>query len=377
VIDEDVARLFEPFRIGRLELKNRIAMAPMTRSFSPAGVPGPDVAAYYQRRAKGGAGLIITEGTYVGHPSTHADPDVPLFSGEQALAAWRHVAAEVHAAGAKIIPQLWHIGLVETRGTSLAAMEAPRYRPELGQVGPSGMLRPEVVVAPPMTNAVIDAIIDAFATAAVAAKRLGFDGVELHGAHGYLIDQFFWPGTNRRTDRYGSTYAGRGLFAAEIISEIRRRTGTDFPILLRISQWKQQDYAATIADTAQDLAAVLQPSVEAGVDMFHCSQRRFWEPAFADSNLNLAGWVRKLTGKPTMTVGSVGLDTEFIESLTQGKAGTPVAFDRLLSMLAQDQFDMVAIGRAMLADAEWAGKIRRGEIAALQPFHPSVLQTLS
>lgn len=375
--DKDIARLFEPFRIGPLELKNRIAMAPMTRSFSPDGVPGPDVAAYYRRRAEGGTGLIITEGTYVGHRSTYADSDVPLFAGERALAAWKYVAAEVHAAGAKIIPQLWHIGLVETRGTSLAAMEAPRYRPELGQVGPSGLLRPGVSVASPMTTAHIDAVITAFAAAAVDAKRMGFDGVELHGAHGYLIDQFFWPGTNQRTDRYGGSHSGRGLFAAEIISEIRRRLGKNFPILLRISQWKQQDYSATIADTPENLAAALQPSVDAGVDMFHCSQRRFWEPAFPGSDLNLAGWVRKLTRKPTMTVGSVGLDTEFLESLTQGKAGTPVDFDRLLSMLAEDQFDMVAIGRALLADHEWADKIQRGEIAALRPYHPDVLQSLS
>jgi 2,4-dienoyl-CoA reductase-like NADH-dependent reductase (Old Yellow Enzyme family) len=376
-MDTALASLFEPLQIGGLAMKNRIAMAPMTRSFSPRGIPGPDVAAYYRRRADGGAGLIITEGTYVGHEGTYVDSDVPLFAGDEALAAWKHVTAEVHSAGAKIIPQLWHVGLVETRGTSLAAQEAPRYRPELGQVGPSGLLRPDVSVSVPMTIAEIDHVIEAFATAAVAAKRVGFDGIELHGAHGYLIDQFFWPGTNQRTDRYGASYAGRGLFAAEIISETRRRVGTDFPILLRISQWKQQDYSATIAETPEDLAAVLQPSVEAGVDMFHCSQRRFWEPAFAGSDLNLAGWVRKLTGKPTMTVGSVGLDSEFLESLTQGKSGAPVSLDRLLSMLAQNQFDMVAIGRGMLSDPEWAQKVGRGDIASLKPFHPNVLQTLS
>src|SRR5271170_5383725 len=108
--------LFTPFTLNRLTLANRIVMAPMTRSQSPGGVPGADVAAYYRRRAEGEVGLIITEGTYVDHPAAGFDPRVPSFHGEQALAAWRRVADEVHAAGGLIFPQLWHVGMVVSPG---------------------------------------------------------------------------------------------------------------------------------------------------------------------------------------------------------------------------------------------------------------------
>jgi 2,4-dienoyl-CoA reductase-like NADH-dependent reductase (Old Yellow Enzyme family) len=139
------------------------------------------------------------------------------------------------------------------------------------------------------------------------------DGVEIHGAHGYLIDQFFWEGSNRRDDEYGGDLAGRSRFAIELIQAVRAAVGPDFPIIFRFSQWKQQDYTARLVQTPQALAAFLQPLSEAGVDIFHCSTRRFWEPEFDGSELNLAGWTRQLTGKPTITVGSVGLDGEFLQ----------------------------------------------------------------
>src|SRR5271155_3928883 len=107
-----VSALFRPLTLNNLTLANRIVMAPMTRSKSPGGIPGPEVAAYYRRRAEGGVGLIVTEGTYVGHPGAGSYPDVPHFYGEESLAGWKNVAAEVHKADGKIFPQLWHVGLV-------------------------------------------------------------------------------------------------------------------------------------------------------------------------------------------------------------------------------------------------------------------------
>jgi len=149
--------------------------------------------------------------------------------------------------------------------------------------------------------------IAAFARAAGAAKRLGFDAIELHGAHGYLIDQFFWEGTNLRQDGYGGgTLVQRGRFAADILKAVRAEVGPDYPVIIRLSQWKQQDYAVQMARTPQEMEAWLQPLADAGADIFHCSQRRFWEPEYAGSDLNFAGWAKKLTGKPTITVGSVG-----------------------------------------------------------------------
>src|ERR1700679_3818436 len=122
-----VSALFRPLTIKNLTLPNRVVMAPMTRSKSPGGIPGPEVAAYYRRRAEGGTGLIVTEGTYVNHPGAAGYPDVPRFYGEESLAGWRRVAEEVHAAGGKIFPQLWHVGLIPTPDKT--------FRP--GSVGPS------------------------------------------------------------------------------------------------------------------------------------------------------------------------------------------------------------------------------------------------
>lgn len=136
-------------------------------------------------------------------------------------------------------------------------------------------------------------MIAAFAQAADDAKRIGFDGIELHGAHGYLIDQFFWGKTNRRTDRYGGDLVDRTRFAVEIVKACRRAVGPDYPIALRFSQWKSSDYTAKLAETPDELARFLAPLANAGVDIFHCSTRRCWESEFIGSDLNLAGWTKK------------------------------------------------------------------------------------
>src|SRR5579863_7094233 len=142
--------LFTPFVIKGVRLKNRIVMAPMTRSFSPGGVPGPDVAAYYRRRAVGGVGLIVTEGTYIAHPSSGFDPRVPHLYADDALAGWREVVNQVHDAGGKIFPQLWHVGMAYDPTAGLRAL------------GPSGLKKPGVLAGEPMSQADIDAVIEAY-----------------------------------------------------------------------------------------------------------------------------------------------------------------------------------------------------------------------
>jgi 2,4-dienoyl-CoA reductase-like NADH-dependent reductase (Old Yellow Enzyme family) len=374
-----VASLFAPFRLGELSLPNRVVMAPMTRSFSPGGAPGDDVAGYYRRRAEGGVGLILTEGTWVPHPGASNDENAPDFFGEAALAGWRKVVEGVHAAGGRIMPQLWHVGLIRKQ-PSLAHPQGEPAAP--AQVGPSGVTGghgwPLEVDRPPMSLADIDAVIEAFADAAQSAQALGFDGVELHGAHGYIIDQFLWGLTNHRRDRYGGAHADRATFAAEIVAEIRRRTGPAFPILFRWSQWKSHDYDARLADTPQQLEALLAPIADAGVDLFDCSQRRFWEPTFEGSDLNLAGWTRRLTGKPTMTVGSVGLDVDFMTSLfVKGTRPNVVRLDALLRRLEAGEFDLVAVGRALLTDPRWLEKIRDGRSDQIEAFTAHALKSLS
>jgi 2,4-dienoyl-CoA reductase-like NADH-dependent reductase (Old Yellow Enzyme family) len=350
-------------------LENRVVMAPMTRSFSPGGVPGPDVAAYYRRRAENGVGLIVTEGTAIAHPAAVSDAKVPRFHGEDALAGWAQVRTEVHAAGGRIIPQLWHVGMMRKPG------DLPN--PEAPPVGPSGIAVPAGKLTEPLTEAEIAGLIAAYAQGAADAQRLGFDGVELHGAHGYLIDQFFWDVTNQRTDRYGGDVAGRTRFAAEAVRACRRLVGPNFPILLRFSQWKIADFGARLASTPEDLERFLRPLADAGVDIFHCSTRRFWEAEFADSGLNLAGWTKKLTGKPVITVGSVGLDNDLMTAFREGKGARNTSLDVLIGMMEREELDLVAVGRALLADAGWAAKIREGRDGELQPFTLDAMKVLT
>lgn len=360
--------LFTAFENKGLSLDNRIVMAPMTRQFSPNGTPTSDVAGYYKRRAQGGTGLIITEGTTVNDNVATMDANIPQIHGEAALAGWKSVVDEVHSVGGKIMPQLWHVGMARV------AEKAPY--PELPSAGPSGLFKPGKQGAEPMSVEHIEAVIQAFADAAADSQRIGFDGIEIHGAHGYLIDQFFWQGTNQRTDAWGGSMEKRGRFAVEIIKAIRAATSPEFPIVLRYSQWKQQDYTARLAYTPQELEQFLLPLSEAGVDVFHCSQRRYWENEFDNSDLNLAGWTKKITGKPTITVGSVGLNDDFFGAF-RGEGSNTRSVDDLLARLEKNEFDLVAVGRALLQDPNWANKIKHNKTEELKQYSGKALATLS
>ena len=372
-----VAPLFEPVTVGPLHLKNRIVMAPMTRAFSPGGVPGPEVAAYYRRRAESGVGLIITEGTWVGHPGASNDPKVPRFHGMDALTGWAQVCREVHETGAKIMPQLWHIGGAPKSEVAEIYSDEAQREEDNERVSPSGLSRRGVPAGRAMTQADIEAVRDAFVAAAVEAHRLGFDGVELHGAHGYLLDLFFWPETNTRDDVYGGSAGARGQFVAEIVRGIKLQTSADFPVLLRISQWKIQDYGGQNWSSPEELEAFLAPLVAAGVDIFHCSQRRWWEPAFAGSPLNLAGLVKQITGKPTITVGSITLSNDFIASLMEGQTAAPEGLNDLVERVRNHEFDLVAIGRSLITNPDWAQLVASGRMEALRPFAAGALASLA
>ena len=351
---EELAPLFTPFTCGPLSLRNRFAMSPMTRNRSPGGVPGSDVAAYYERRAMANVGLIVTEGVGVDHRSaighgTMGEENVPVMHGEAALAGWRKVVDRVHAAGGKIVPQLWHMGGLRTEGT-------PPF-PDVASLSPETM-----------SEADIAAIIAAFARSAANAQAAGFDGIALHGGHGYLLDAFKWTGTNHRDDAWGGDLLRRARFPAEVVRAVRAAVGPDFPIFYRLSQWKLQDYDAWLAETPEELGVIVGALADAGVDIFDVSTRVFATPAFAGSDRGLAGWVRHFSGKPTMTVGGIGFDKELAASFAQPTR----AIDNLPEVLRRfeaGEFDLVATGRALLMDAGWVLKAQKGE-----PFAPFRLE---
>lgn len=364
----NIESLFTPIKIKSLELKNRFVMAPMTRSFSPNGIPTADVTSYYTRRAAGDVGLILSEGTVIDRVASSNDPNIPRFHGTEALKAWGEVIASVHQAGGKMAPQIWHQGVAQPHASG--------WLPAGPFEGPSGLLNAEKIGGVEMTEADIQKTIEAYAQSAFEAKRLGFDCVELHGAHGYLIDQYFWEGMNKRTDQYGGkTIGARTRFAVDVVKAVRQKVGNDFPVILRLSQWKSQDYTAKNAKTPQELEAWLAPLADAGVDVFHCSQRRFWEPEFEGSNLNFAGWAKKITNKVTITVGSIGLEGDFFNAF-RGVSSEPASLDNLIERFEKKEFDLVAIGRPLISDPQWVQKIRAGRLSELKGFNKDDLGKL-
>ena len=374
--------LFQPLQAGPLSLANRVVMAPMSRYFCPDEVPHQGLVDYYARRARHGVGLVISEATYIPHPSAHSYQAVPRFYGEDALAGWKTVVDAVHAAGGKMFPQLWHTGSFREVGM------APD--PGVPGFGPSENLNAfenTTHVTKPMTEEDIADVIDAYAVAAASAQSLGFDGVELHGAHGYLIDSFFWSETNRRSDNWGGDLAARARFGVELIKAMRWTVGADFPISFRWSQFKQQDYRARLAETPRELEDLLVPLADAGVTIFHASARRYWEAAFRDvSDLTLAGWTKKITGKPVIAVGSVGLGG--VASTAKRAPGetssSSISFadaeldgvDKVEELMARGEFDLIAVGRALLADPEWAEKVREGRLDERTAFEKAHLERL-
>lgn len=357
------AALFQSLRMGSIDLPNRIVMAPMTRNFVADGVLMESGIEYYRRRAAGGVGLIITEGVatslIAGHTAT-----VPHFLTEESRAPWRQVVDAVHAEGSFILAQLWHTGLGRIRDQGFVT-DQQSLGPCDSYLGDDSALagkeswdgNPRVGRA--MSLEAIQATIAEFADAAQAAQELGFDGVQLHGAHGYLIDQFLWDESNRRSDEYGGDIAQRSRFAAEIVAAIRERTGPNFVIGFRFSQWKLPNFYALQAwKNPDELQAMLTPLAKAGVDFFDASTRRYWEPAFEGSPLNLAAWAKKLTGLPSMTVGSVGLNRPLDPSMIDHEAEHQSDLSRLMDMLDSDEIDLVGVGRALIADADWPKIIR-------------------
>lgn len=367
--------LFRSFEIRSLHLPNRLVMSPMTRMGCPGALPDEVNRDYYTERAAGGTGLVVTEGIGVDHPTAVDHSGIPRLDGPESVAAWRVVTDAVHATGGKIIAQLWHVGPLWGANARFdkpnrdELMTRHPMRPS-GLWGTPGVTNysersvarwiPEVE---PMNDADIAESIDAFARSARLAVEAGFDGVTLHGGHGYLLDAFVWADTNRRTDRWGGDLAARSRFPAAVVAAVRRAIGPEIPLFYRFSQHTQQDYKVIKAADPDELGVYLGALADAGADLFDASTRRFDDPAFpglsgADAEVSLAGWARRVTGKPSGAVGGVGIGT----SLREQKAGKPVrAADNIAAVIAamdRGEFDLISVGRLHLADPAIATVLR-------------------
>jgi len=360
--------LFEPFQVNKLILRNRFVMPPMQRGFVDNGAPTQDVVDLYGRCARGGVGLIIGESTAPPHPSGFWFHECCRLD-HNTVDAWRRVVGAVHDGGARFFFQLWHPGAVRV---------VPDDWPEAAQpsLSPSGLIKKGRSNGRAMTGVELLEIIDSYARATEIAIACGADGLELHGAHGYLLDQFLWAETNHRTDGYGGSLAARARFPCEVVRAVRRVVGPDMPLSFRLSQFKEADFDAHICETPDQLGELLGLLKSAGIDIFHMSARRFYQPAWPESPLSLAGWAKQLTGMPTIAVGSVGLSTDLFDNLfdkNDPELEIKATLDRLTAMFGRDEFDLVSLGRALIADPEWVEKIRDGRLDEIKPFRRALL----
>jgi len=333
-------RLWEPFRIGRMELKNRIVMPPMvTRYASDDGSVTERTKNYYAARARGGAGLIIVEATYV-HRNGWAFANQLGISDDKFIPRMSELVDVVHQHGAKIAVQLHHGGRQAKESLSGLQPVAPSPLPMAGGEMPREMMIEEIAET-----------VAYFAEAAVRAKKAGFDGVELHGAHGYLIDQFLSPTSNKRKDEYGGDLRRRARFLLEVIAAVKEAIGDDYPVWCRMDGKEYGVEGITLED-AQQTARLAQ---DAGLVAIHVSA---WgpetptnrtTPTFVSAVIEeLAAGIKKAVSIPIIAVGRI----------------TPEDGER---MLKEGKADLIAIGKAMLADAEWANKVASGRVDDINP----------
>lgn len=349
----------EPLRIGGLQAANRLAVAPMTRVSAEAdGTPTTDMADYYAEFARGGFGLVITEGTYTDTAYSQGYLNQPGLVSERNVAAWQKVTAGVHEAGALIVAQLMHAGALsqgnayrdDTAGPSAVQPRGERM-PEYGGHGPWPTPKE-------MTQEDIDTAIAGFVAAAAKAKDAGFDGVEVHGANGYLLDQFLTDYTNQRTDSYGGPVAARVKLTAQIVEAIRAEVGPEWCVGVRLSQTKVNDFKYRWPGGAHDAEVIFKALTEAGASYLHiASEGRNWiETARLDGGLTITGLARRVSGLPVIANGGM----HDAELSTQ--------------VIGDGHADLVSVGKAALVNPDLPRRLAEGR--ELEKFDHALLEPM-
>jgi 2,4-dienoyl-CoA reductase-like NADH-dependent reductase (Old Yellow Enzyme family) len=368
----DLDVLFTPLTIGKLVLRNRFVMPGMQRGFMNDGAPTPRMVEYLRRCAAGGVGLIISESTSPEHPSAYWQPMMGRLE-PQTLAAWKSVIEAVRAEGAGFLMQLWHPGAMRRVAEGHPLASHPAW-------SPSGLIQSGRPHGHAMTRQDLQELKLAYVRAAQQAQALGADGIEVHSAHGYLLDQFLWAQTNQRADEYGGrTLAERARYPAEIVTAIRAAVGPGFVISFRFSQFKEVDYGAVVAPGPEELEGMLALLRASGVDLFNVSSRRFHRPewpASAHPDYTIAEWTRSMTDAAVMTCGSVGLNVEMFANLFDGEEPSELTLERDLRYLAQrvrqGTLDLVGVGRMHIANNDFVARVREGRYRELVLFNKTV-----
>ncbi|MGW8204722.1 FAD-dependent oxidoreductase [Sphingomonas sp. VDB2] len=359
------ATLLTPGRIGTLSLPNRIIVTAMGVSLAePDGTVGRRLIDYHVAQAKGGAGLIVTGVAGVAWPVGAVQPRQTAISDDRFLPGLKRLVDAVHAAGSRIATQLHHGGLVATHSAGEGhPLWAPAYPPPFKGDFPDYFLPEEMAAfaggsVPQikiLTREDVSLVVRQFVQGAARARKAGFDGVEIHGAHGYLLSSFVSPSTNNRDDEYGGNLAGRARLLLEVVRAVRTEVGPDFPMWVKIDS-RELGKANGIT---LELAVALAPMVEAagadaitvsayhdvGQGKLHSASNIPHEPA---AHLEAAAAIRAAVAIPVIASGRVEID--------RGDRG-----------LAQGEFDFLAMGRKLLADPDLPAKLAAGRIADIRP----------
>ena len=329
-------KVFEPFKLGNLELKNRMVVSAMVTNYcSPDGRATEKFIAYHEHKARGGWGLIITE-DYAVTPTAGGFVRLPGLWEDGQIESHRELTERVHRAGGKIAAQIYHAG----RETSSAVTGVQ-------PVAPSPVKEPSMPETPrELTVEEIHELVEQFGDCARRAREAGFDAVEVHGAHGYLVGAFASPFSNKRSDEYGGTIRNRARFAMEIIRNIKKKCGEDYPVLYRMSAVEYVPGGLEIEES-KVIARLVE---EAGADCIHCSQGVYasTHTIIPPAVFPIAGYVenaaqiKQAVKIPVIAVGRIN-DVEIAESvLESGKA------------------DLVTMARASLADPDMPNKVKEG-----------------
>ena len=328
----------------------------MTRiSAGPGGTATDSMAQYYAAYARGGFGLVMTEGTYIDELHSQGYIDQPGIANDEQAQSWKKVVDAVHAEGVPIFMQLLHAGALVQHNDHVDQAIAPSATQPVGEMAPHYRGAGKFPLPREITLAEIREVPRAFARAALRAIDAGFDGIEIHGANGYIADQFLTDYTNRRNDEYGGPVGRRVRFHCEVVREVKSGLGGRAPFGIRISQTKVNDLSHSWAGGVDDARTVFGAIGEAGPDYIHVNAHHGFEPVFG-SGKSLARLARD----------AVPRDVQIIAC---GKLNDPA---RAEDMLAGDVIDAAAIAKGALADPCWPRKIRVGETPL--PFDPDMIR---
>ncbi|MCH6472392.1 NADH:flavin oxidoreductase [Sinomonas terrae] len=339
----NLAPLWSPLQLGSTHLGNRVALAPMTRiSATEEGLATAKMASYYEAFARGGFALLITEGIYPDTAHSQGYLYQPGLATDDQARSWTTVVEAVHAAGAKIFAQLMHAGS-QAQGSRFAettigpSAVAPKGA-QLDFYRGDGPYR----VPAEITRQQMDEVLQGFVAAALRAEEAGFDGVEIHGANGYLLDQFLTDYLNLRTDEYGGSPQNRVRFPAEVARTVRQALRPETTVGVRVSQSKVSDHDHRWAGGAEEAEVIFSSLGATGVDFIHTTEHRAYAPAFGLQGPSLAALAKQHSGLPVIANGHLD-DPE-----------------TAVSMLTDHAADVVALGKAALGNRDWPDRARNG-----------------